>query len=289
LAQVGGDQYVRLMTRVDAPVRRLDVAEVQDCLDLGTSRGWAREDHKWRFLFEVGEVYGIDAPDGGLAGVVVLTRYGTELAGIGMMLVAERFGRQGLGTRLMQHALDEAKTATVWLTATKYGRPLYEKLGFRAIGVCSMYLGDFDVPAPMTTRPASTKDTQAILELDAGVFGAPRADVLTRLPEFAEQIRVVDGPDGLLGYAAAWRNVGSTVIGPVVADSTAVAWELIVDLLAGITGPVRLDIDPDRPGLREWIEAQGVQRVGDTAVMVYGASLPGDRDRLFVPLTVAMG
>lgn len=277
------------MAEVDAPVRRLDVAELQDCLDLGTSRGWAPEAHKWRFLFEVGEVYGIDAPDGGLAGAVVLTRYGTELAGIGMMLVAERFGRQGLGTRLMNHALDEAKTASVWLTATNNGRPLYEKLGFRAIGVCSMYLGDFDVAGPMTSRPASTKDMPAILDLDAEVFGASRADVLTRLPRFAEQIRVVDGPDGLLGYAAAWRNVGSTVIGPVVADSTAVAWELITDLMAGITGPVRLDIDPDRPGLREWIEGQGVQRVGDTAVMVYGASLPGDRDRLFVPLTVAMG
>ena len=63
----------------------------------------------------------------------MLTRYGSDLAAIGMMLVADRHGRKGLGGRLLRHALAQAGDAVVYLTATAYGRPLYERLGFRAI------------------------------------------------------------------------------------------------------------------------------------------------------------
>jgi GNAT superfamily N-acetyltransferase len=62
------------------------------------------------------EVFGLDAPDGkGLAGAVVLTRWGTDLASVGMMLVAARYGRRGLGQALMEHLLRAAgEDCTVW-------------------------------------------------------------------------------------------------------------------------------------------------------------------------------
>ncbi len=58
----------------DLPVRRLSAADLPACLDLAADRNWPREEHKWRLLFEVSEVYGLDDPAGGLAGTVVLTR-----------------------------------------------------------------------------------------------------------------------------------------------------------------------------------------------------------------------
>lgn len=111
----------------DLPVRQLSVGDLSACLDLAADRNWTREERKWRLLFEVSEIYGLDDPaGGGLAGAVVLTRYGPDLAAIGMMLVAARYGRRGLGSRLMTHALEQAAGAVVYLTATEFGRPLYQ-------------------------------------------------------------------------------------------------------------------------------------------------------------------
>nr|WP_042194182.1 GNAT family N-acetyltransferase [Kibdelosporangium sp. MJ126-NF4]CEL21147.1 Histone acetyltransferase HPA2 and related acetyltransferases [Kibdelosporangium sp. MJ126-NF4] len=270
-------------------IKRIDATRLDDCLALTASREWTPEPRSWQFLFEIGVVYGIEDPDGGLAGCVVSTRYGTRLSGIGMMLVAEKFGRQGLGTRLMEHAIADAGTESTWLTATAFGKPLYEKLGFRSLGECTRYAGDLRLSASGASRPASIKDIPAIAELDAAVFGAPREHVLRALPTAADQLRVIQGTDGVRGYGAAWRNVDNTAIGPLVADDVRTAMDLIADLAAGSDQPIRFDLGDTYPELREWLESHGAQRVFDTTVMVYGASLPGDRERLFLPLTLATG
>jgi GNAT superfamily N-acetyltransferase len=270
-------------------IRRLDVGELDACVRLATSRHWHPERHKWGLLFQVGEVYGIDDPAGGLAGVVVLTRFGTEVTGVGMMLVAERYERRGLGTRLMTHVLAEARTASVWLTATDMGRPLYEKLGFRVIGRCTAYVGRFEPRPDRVSRLVSTEDIPALVGLDTAVFGASRADVLTRLPAFADEVRVVDGPDGPVGYGACWSNTGMSVVGPVVAADEDMARSLIADLAGNVAGNVRLDLDHSRPELLDWVLENGFEQRFSTAVMIHGDELPGDRKRLFTPVTVAMG
>ncbi|MEV4318001.1 GNAT family N-acetyltransferase [Actinocrispum sp. NPDC049592] len=275
---------------LDAPVRRLDVAELPSCVELAVSRDWLPEEHKWRILFEVGDVFGVDAPDGaGLAGMVVLTRFGTEVAGIGMMVVAERYERRGLGARLMTHALQEAKTASVWLTATDYGRPLYARLGFRTISHSTQFYGRFERRAVKTSRPLSTSDMSGILRLDKEVFGAPRTELLNSLPSYADQFRVIDGPDGPAGFAAAWPNSGTTVVGPVVAADQDMALTLIAELGGDAPGTVRLDLDHSRPDVLEWAAEHGMERGSTTEVMVWGDPLPGDRTRLFNPVMIALG
>jgi Acetyltransferase (GNAT) domain len=102
-------------------------------------------------------------------------------------------------------------------------------------------------------------------------------------------MRVLETDDGITGYAAAWRNGNITVIGPVVAASGADARRLIADLAAQVRGPVRLDLDPDRPELPEWALNRGLEPVSHTAVMVHGAwPSRGDHTRLFTPISVAL-
>jgi hypothetical protein len=78
------------------PIRRLSGADMAACVELAADRGWPPERNKLRLLFAVGEAYGIDDPAGGLAAMVVLTRYGRQLAAVGTMVVASRFGRRDL-------------------------------------------------------------------------------------------------------------------------------------------------------------------------------------------------
>jgi predicted N-acetyltransferase YhbS len=273
------------------PIRLLGTDDLRHCVALSIDRGWAPERSKWALLLAETEAFGVDAPDGGLAGCVVLARYGPDLASVGMMLVAARYGRRGLGRALMEHLLAEAGDATVTLFATDQGRPLYEKLGFRAIRRNVAFVGAFR-PEPGgagTSRPATQQDMPAILDLDKAAFGADRGRFLRRLPAFAEDLQVVGSGDRIAGYAAAWRNEAATVIGPVVAPDGAGARQLITGLAAQARGQVRLDLDPDRPELPRWAFARGLQPVARTAVMAHGDWTPrGTPSYLFAPISVAL-
>ncbi|MFC5750636.1 GNAT family N-acetyltransferase [Actinomadura rugatobispora] len=282
------------------PVRRLRVGDdLAACTELAQDRDWPPEEHKWRLLFRIGRVYGVDDPasPGRLAGTVVSTPYGRDVSAISMVLVARRYERQGLGGRLMRHALDHCGTAGACLTATEYGRVLYERLGFRAVGKCVTYKGEPSGragSAGAASRRFEDGDMADVLALDAEAFGAPRTELLRRLPSFCEDFRVVrgegDGP--LLGFGGAWRNGDLLMVGPVTGRDATTALGLVeaLALTDGVAGTVvRLDVDRRHPELLEWAERNGMKVAFTTTVMEYGASAGGDQSRLFVPVMQALG
>jgi GNAT superfamily N-acetyltransferase len=280
----------------DVPIRRLGPADLDACAALAVSRDWGPERRKWSLLLEAAEPYGIDAPDGSLAGAVVLARYGPALASVGMMLVAEKYGRQGLGGRLMAHLLDQAGDATVFLTATRTGRPLYAKLGFRVTGGSATFLGRFRPddrwPADSDpTRPAHEDDLPALAQIDRPAFGADREYLLRRLFTFTDQLRILERDGQPVAYAGTWPNDGTDVIGPLVAPDLEAAQTLITSVAQRASNPVRVDFDPTRSALTAWARSHGLAIVNETAFMVHGTPWPppGPRDRLFCPITVALG
>jgi GNAT superfamily N-acetyltransferase len=271
-------------------ITRLAPGDLDACLELAADREWRPERRKWALLFEVGEVHGIRDPAGGLAGSVTLTRYGPDLAIVSMMLVAARFGRRGLGRRLMSHVLAEAGDTTVFLYATPLGRSLYEQVGFRAVGSVTTSVGRFTGAPAGGTRPAEPRDRDAILALDAAAVGAGRADVLTRYLALAEQLRVIERDGAVRGFAAAAANVDNVVVGPLIAPDIDAARTLISDVASAIDAPVRLDLDHRHDGLLEWAAERGVAPASDAWLMVHGGrDLPGARERLVLPVMQALG
>jgi GNAT superfamily N-acetyltransferase len=307
------------------PIRRLATDDLKACVALSVDRGWSPEKAKWSLLLTASEAFGIDAPDGrGLAGAVVLTRWGPDLASIGMMLVAGRYGRRGIGRALMEHVLAAAgPKATVTLFATDMGRPLYETLGFRPVRRNVSFVGRFDgaqssrdnskkrgalaamAPAtsqaslavqawPVTSRPAVATDLDEILAVDRAAFGADRSRILACLPGLAEGIQVLDAGEkdrsAIVGYATAWRNIPTTtIIGPVVAPTADAAKLLIAGLAAETSTQVRLDLDPDRPELPGWAHAHGLEPVSRTVVMAHGELVfRGTPEHLHAPISVAL-
>ncbi|CAB42745.1 GNAT family N-acetyltransferase [Streptomyces violaceoruber] len=280
-----------------APIRRLTLRDLTACADLSEDRGWPREEHKWGFLLTAGKGYGIDDPGGGLVAACTVTEYGPQerpsLAAIGMVLVAERHARQGVGRRLMRHIVSELGTLPLTLHATPFGRPLYEELGFKVTGGAEMVRGRF-VPGgtePKTvTRAATAEDLAAVLRLDEEVFGADRTPIVTRLPAFADQLRVAEEDGRIIGYAAAWPNMDTHVVGPLIARDTETAKALIGSLAARTDRPLRTDIDIRHEELLAWVKERGLAGIAPNAVMTYGITeLPGDWTRRFAPLTVAAG
>ncbi|MEU6404162.1 GNAT family N-acetyltransferase [Streptomyces sp. NPDC046985] len=264
---------------------------------MSEDRGWPREEHKWGLLLASGTGYGIDDPDGGLVAACVVTAYGPQdrpdLGAIGMVLVAERHARRGVGRRLMRHVTAAMGTTPLTLHATAYGRPLYEELGFETVGRAEMVRGRFTPegsPSSVATRAATSEDLPAILRLDEEVFGADRTLLLVRLPAFADQVRVAEDAEGITGYAAAWPNMDTHVVGPLIARDTETAKALVTDLAARTDRALRTDVDVRHEELLDWLKRRGLASVAHNAVMTQGiAELPGDWRRRFAPLTVAAG
>ncbi|MEV7613142.1 GNAT family N-acetyltransferase [Streptomyces sp. NPDC089799] len=288
----------------DLPIRPLTVDDLTRCADLSEDRGWPREEHKWGLLLAAGTGYGIDAPDGrGLAACCVVTRYGgsaerPDLAAIGMMLVAERYQRRGLGRRVMTYVCDEVlRGIPLTLHATRSGRPLYEELGFKAVGRADMLVGPFRVtgtPGKHGTprvRPAVAGDLPRILRLDTEVFGTDRTHMITRLPAFADHLLVAeDAEHSLTGYAAAWPNMDTHVVGPLIARDTETAQSLITALGMSTGRPLRTDVDVRHEELIGWLKEHGLESVASNSVMTRDIpGLPGDWTRRWAPLTLAAG
>ncbi|NEB04603.1 GNAT family N-acetyltransferase [Streptomyces sp. SID13726] len=312
------------------PIRRLTLRDLTACADLSEDRGWPREEHKWGLLLAAGRGYGIDDPQGGLATACVITEYGPygrpDLGAIGMVLVAERHARQGIGRRLMQHILSMMGPTPLTLHATPYGQPLYEELGFKVAGRAEMLRGHFapgglasggpasgvtasgglapdglassgftpsdlapsGLAPTVSTRAATAEDLAAILRLDEEVLGTDRTHLITRLPAFADQLRVAEEHGRIIGYAAAWPNMDTQVVGPLIARDTRTAQALLASLAAGTDRPLRTDIDVRHEELLAWAKEHGLVSVAFNAVMTHGLpELPGDWTRRFAPLTVA--
>jgi GNAT superfamily N-acetyltransferase len=288
-------------------VRPLGLDDLAGCVELCVDRNWWPERGKWTLLLEESVGWGIDAPDGrGLAGSVVLTRWGADRAAIGMMLTASRYAGRGYARALMETALGEAgEGVAVSLYATSAGRPLYDKLGFKPVRKNTAYRGTFRIgrkannltkqeakagatAVPGHVRLATEADLPVIIALDRDMYGADRERMLARLPGFAERFIVFEDGQGIAGYAASWRTEVFMHVGPLVAPDGAAARSLITDL--GTHSPVRmrLDLDPDRPELPAWIDACGFAPAEYTVLMTRGDLSPvGKPDHVYSPVSVA--
>ncbi|WP_228991849.1 GNAT family N-acetyltransferase [Streptomyces sp. DH8] len=287
---------------VDLPIRRLNRGDLVTCADLCEDRGWPRDEHRWGLLLSAGTGYGIDAPDGrGLAATCLTMAYGPGLTAVGMLLVAGRYARQGVARRLMRHVMEAEEGTPLALYATEQGRPLYEDLGFSAVGgaerVGGRLAGGPDASSSavssgssVTTRPAAADDLQAMIRLDLTAFGADRTHLLARLPAFSDRLQVAEDHGELVGYAALWPSGSTAVVGPLIARDTAVAQALITELAATTDRPLRIDVEDRHKELLGRLAERGLESVSRTTVMTYGISdFPGDAVRRFAPLTLATG
>lgn len=278
------------MTSAMLRVRQLGPADLAVCLDLADDRGWGRDERMWKLLLHAGQGFGLEAPEGGLAASAVLTAVSNNLATVSMMLVAPRFERRGLGTRLMHHVLTQAGDCSVLLYATKVGRRLYESLGFVPDGAIQSYQGTIAAPAAPMSRPATDGDVMAIHELDTMAYGTERREPIGKLRATAGYVRVVEAGGRVTGYALGTTFENEMIIGPVVTANLEQATALIADIAALAHNPVRIWCDTAESELAEWLRTGGLTFNDPLPRMVRGSRVaPGEDVRRFATAGPALG
>nr|WP_163502251.1 GNAT family N-acetyltransferase [Halomonas socia] len=228
--------------------------------------GWPHRERDWQQLLSLGQGKALIASDR-LIATAMHWDCGPALTTLGMVIVAPTHQRLGLGRQLMQAVLDEIFTARIELHATQEGVALYRALGFDDIaGVhqCQGVVAGTGRVSPLLPgqglREMRGDDIEAFIRLDEQACGTSRDRLLHALLAYSDA-QVIEHEDGRLAAVALCREFGhGRVIGPVVADSPAVARCLIGAWLERLDGGfVRVDT-PD-PALAKWLVAYGLQEV----------------------------
>ncbi len=234
--------------------------------------GWNQLIEDWRRLLRLEPEGCFVAVEGSaVAGTVTTTCYERVLAWIGMMLVHPEQRRKGVGTMLMQTALDHLRVAGVQcirLDATPAGRPLYEKLGF---------VEEWDLrrwqratapepPEPQeacsVTRLLRPDDWAEIERLDTVAFGTARLDLLCSLAESSISAMVIPAGKGLRGYGLLRPGRNADYLGPLACGSSEDCLALSTALLRSAHDrPVFWDIPDLNAVARETAERLGFSPV----------------------------
>jgi GNAT superfamily N-acetyltransferase len=188
----------------------------------------------------------------------------SSIGWIAMLLVDKRFRGRGIGTRLMQHAMDylqQRRVATMRLDATPMGRPIYEKLGFVAEYELARLEG-------LASNGRSHQDAQRVLPeqlekvfaLDEQVTGTERARLIQRLyHETLEAMHVVSDGEQFIGYMTSRAGTNAAQIGPGVALTEEAGRTLADTAIHRHSGrPVFIDIPIDNVPAVRWAESCGL-------------------------------
>lgn len=257
-----------------------------DALRLSQAEGWPHRLDDWALSLSVSQ--GVVALQGGrVVGTALCTVFG-GVANMNMIIVSSDLRGHGLGRKLMQAVMQFAGAREMRLVATADGKPLYEKLGFQAMGQIFQHQGIAQAQAvdmPVTIQDAATAaaevDTLAAMDRDA--TGMERRALLAG---FAQQGTVLRAEGGF----AMLRDFGrGTVLGPVVARDTATARALICAAASHCSGSF-LRIDLTDPTLVPFAENLGLPHVGGgTAMIKNGMPMAAHHYTTFALASQALG
>jgi GNAT superfamily N-acetyltransferase len=273
-------------------LRRLTSKDIGLGMRLKGQAGWNQTPVDWRRFLEL-EPEGcfVGEWEGQSVATTTTCTFG-PVGWIAMVLVDESFRHRGIATRLVECALeylDRRSVTTVRLDATKYGRPVYERIGFvaehdlvRLQGIARSAEQD------SSALPVGAQDLELLAELDRRATGTDRRRLLERLvaerPECACQTS--DG-QAASGYAFLRPGDNATQLGPVVALTEETGRALGDWALSRCAGqPVFVDIPLENAPALEWAGAGGLveqrrftrmfrgEPVGEDVALLWASSGP---------------
>jgi GNAT superfamily N-acetyltransferase len=249
----------------EAPLR---AAELDDAGALVAEAGWNQVAADWRIFLDLGHVYAVRNSAGGVVATAATLSYDGQFAWISMVLVAGAYRRQGLARRLMARCIADLTAAGVVpvLDATPAGRAVYLALGFedawgyhRLTGSGAGHTASLP-PAPdgVEIQPIDDTIVEELCRYDAAVFGADRSGVLARLRGRAPGADLVALRQGrVCGLMLGRDGRTSKQLGPLVAEDAPIALALLARGLAGIEGPVYIDLADTKTSVRAWLTERG--------------------------------
>ncbi|MED3794823.1 GNAT family N-acetyltransferase [Niallia alba] len=253
--------------------QQLNQLHIGDLLSLATIVGWDYDIEEIQTLLASGSVYGHVNIDKTVISCAAIIPYGANLASIGMVIVHPDYRGRGLAKELLIQCMSQVTQNTaLMLIATKEGRPVYEKLGFKEYSHVTKFLGEgrtLEVALDgYSISPLNKTDIKEMMELDKMAFGSGRELFLKNRIKQAKDTLVLKEQGIIVGYALAVKKPANLVLGPVVAQNDKQAMLLIQTMIATNKGSIRIDVLDGKTSLMKELETVGFQVNDRPPVMV---------------------
>jgi GNAT superfamily N-acetyltransferase len=272
--------------------------EVEFALELAAREGWNPGLHD-AHCFAAADPDGflVAEVDGRAVGCISVVSYGGRFGFLGLYIVVPEFRGQGIGWRLWTQGMQRLAGHLVGLDGVPAQQDNYRKSGFVLAWQNVRYEGKASSAGATNAGAASVVplaevDFAAVNADDRRVFPAPRERFLRAwidMPD-ATALACVDG-SRLLGWGVIRRCRAGHKIGPLVADSSAIATALYEALCGTVAGAdsVYLDVPVPNAAAVALAESHGMRGVFNTARMYTGAAPPCEIERVYGVTTFELG
>lgn len=265
----------------DRVLRKMTAGDIPGAVALIQAVGWANSaaDIERLLHWSPEGCFCCEELDRGIVGTVTTTAYGTDLAWIGMMIVAPDRQHQGIGGQLMRAALDHLITnevARIMLDASEAGRPLYERMGFRKVCKIERWEGRASTYLGQRARRMRPDELDAVIAMDATMFGVAREHILRRFYEEFPKLAWIDETQGRIeGFLLGHRLPNSLHLGPWMSWSSASAERLLRTAFEQLQGEhITMNIS-DQNGRGLLIARNhNLKRIRHCTRMIYGDAQP---------------
>lgn len=273
-------------------IRTMSRAELDLAVDWAAAEGW-NPGHHDAIAFHATDPAGflVGLVDGAPVAAISVVRYPGDFAFLGFYLVRPDMRGRGHGFALWRAGMARAAGCAVGLDGVVAQQPNYRRSGF-ALAYRNIRFGGAppagDIPAGLVD--ARTIPFDALAALDRALFPAPRPAFLSAwigLPGHRALAALADGR--LAGFGVLRPCRSGAKIGPLYADSPAIAERLLRGLCAGAPGPVFLDVPEVNPPAGALAQSFGWTAQFETARMYAGPAPAVDLARLYGVATFELG
>lgn len=264
------------MIELEIRVERLRKEQISDIVALSSYIGWDYNREEVETIFNSGIVYGVWNERKELIASAAIILYGEKLASIGMVIVHPDYKGRGIGKIITEACVKSVSAHTpIMLIATDEGKPLYEKLGFRAVSYVSKYIcnsynaKDYCVRNEDYVMNYEEGDLEKIIKIDEYAFGTNRKEFLKkRIMQSKQCVVAKNTEENIIGYGLSIQTPENKIIGPVVAKNNAMAMRIVHDLAREHHGKLRIDVPEGKNDFVNQLEAVGFQKVNIPPIMM---------------------
>ena len=267
-------------------IERLTLDDVAGGLALSDAAGWNQNADDWSLFIAAGTAFGVRDESGALIATAAALPYDAATGWISMVLVDAAHRHRGIASQLVDACVASLRAAgrIAVLDATPAGAAVYARIGFVAGFAFERWEGEgaATLAATGSESGAAAEPTQAetLIALDRSAGGVDRALLLRSfLSRPATRAWLAPRGDGFALRRAGRRAVQ---VGPIVATDDAAAVELMALALAGIDGPVFIDVPVHRTSITEALTRRGFVRQRPFVRMALGdPHAAAARERVF--------
>lgn len=255
-------------------MRRARDGEIGLILDWAAEEGWNPGlDDAAAFHAADPEGFFLAEREGRPVAAISVVNHSDAVAFLGLYLCRPDWRGQGIGFALWTHALGHAGARAVGLDGVPAQQANYARSGFVHAGASLRFEGRLAAAPSGRVRPFGAADIAAVALLDRAATGYARPRFISAwtAPTATRRTLVLEGREGLTGFATIRRCGRGAKIGPIVAadadDGLALA-RATLDVLPAQTAII--DVPKGNPAMIARLRAEGFAETFATARMFRG-------------------